>query len=86
MTIDSVTVMQYSGYPQKFVRDSYEVGKVNPDNEEARVQGVLKEERERVQPVAHTRGRVIEPQMLEKGVKQRRIEFREFGKFVDVLV
>lgn len=44
MTIDSVTAVQYSGYFQKFVRDSYEAGKVNPDNEEARVQGVLEAE------------------------------------------
>lgn len=83
---DPVTAVQYSGYFQKLVRDSYEAGKVNPDNEELRVQGILEAERKRVQPVSHARGKTIERQRLEKKVKEKRIEFREFGEIVNILI
>ena len=84
--IDSVTAVQYTGYFQKLVRDSYEAGKVNPDNEEARVQGILEAERKRVLPVSNVRGKVIRRQILEKNVKEKRIEFRELGEKVDIIV
>lgn len=84
--IDAITAVQYSGYFQNSVRKYKEAGKVNLDNEEARVQAILEAERKRVQPVAHAKGRIIEPQMLEKGVKERRVESHELGEIVDILV
>lgn len=60
MTIDSVTAVQYSGYFQNYIRKSYEAGKVNPDNEEIRVQRKLKEQREKVWPVEAFKGKTID--------------------------
>jgi len=60
MTIDSVTAIQYTGYFQKFVRDSYEAGKVAPENEEARVQRILEEQRKKIQPIFESKGKLVD--------------------------
>jgi len=83
--IDPTTSVQYSGYFQKQVRDSYEAGKINLDSEEVRVQGILEAERKRVQPIAHSTGKKVERQRLEKNVKERGVEFRDMGKIVNLL-
>jgi len=54
---DSVTAAQYMGYFQ--IRKILEQGKVAPEAEEVRVQRILKEQREKIQPVYETKGKLV---------------------------
>jgi len=60
MPIDSVTALGYGGLFQNYVRKSYEAGKVNPDNEEIRIQRRLEEERKKVQPIEAFKGKLVD--------------------------
>ena len=86
MAIDFVTAVQYSGYFQDNIRKMSEQGKVSPETLEAIFQKRLEEERKRIQPVVNIRRRVIEHYIIEKDIKRKRIEYREFGKIVNILV
>jgi hypothetical protein len=62
MTINGIneTNSLYSGYFQSQIRKMYEAGKVNPDNEEIRVQKKLEEERKKVWPVESFKGKLVD--------------------------
>jgi hypothetical protein len=90
MTIDSVTAVQYSGYFQNYIRKSYEAGKVNPDNEEIRVQRKLEEERKKIEPIVNIENRVIqhnEPRGYDtnRRLMPSKIEDEKLGKIIDIL-
>ncbi len=57
--IDSVTAVQFTGYFYSNIRKMLDAGKVAPENEEARIQRILEEEREKIQPVYETKGKLI---------------------------
>jgi len=58
--IDSVTTVQYTGYFQNLVRQSYEAGKVNPGNEEIIIQRKMEEARKKIQPIESFKGKLVD--------------------------
>jgi hypothetical protein len=52
---DYITLVQYSGYLHNLIRQR----EVNKVTEEARVQRILKEQREKIEPIYETKGKLV---------------------------
>lgn len=55
-----------TGYCHNLIRRSLDAGKERPENKELRIIKKLKEEREKVQPVYNSKGKLIEYDKYER--------------------
>ncbi len=89
MKIDSATAAQYLGYFQKNIRDDLKRGEVSPEAEEDRVLEILKQQRERVQPVADVKGKIMqknEPRGYDSQGKLTKLyELGKLGTKIDII-